>query len=80
MKTNEGNKDIRARLAAAGLPYWRLAERAGISPTTLTVWMRTDLPKMDPRRIQLMSALAELEAERTGGKKDVEEQKPVHES
>lgn len=79
MKTNEGNMDIRARLAAAGLPYWRLAERAGISPTTLTVWMRTDLPKMDPRRIQLMAALQELETERTGsdGK---EEQEPVHRS
>ena len=66
MRQNEANADIRQRAKQAGLPLWRLARQAGIADTTLTKWMREDLPKMDPRRIQLMSALAELEAERTG--------------
>lgn len=67
MRQNEGNSDIRERLAAAGLPIWRLAKAAGIASTTCTLWLREDLPKMDPRRVQLLAALQELEQqERTG--------------
>lgn len=73
------NKEIRQRAIKARLNLWEVAERAGISEATMCRWMRTELKPADPRRILLLSALAELEAERTGGK-DGEEQKPVHES
>lgn len=68
MRQNEANMDIRQRAEKARVPLWKLASAAGIASTTLTVWLREDLPKMDPRRIRLLSALQELEQERTGGK------------
>lgn len=37
------NKVIRQQIAAAGIPYWRLAEKIGISPGTLSVWLRHEL-------------------------------------
>ena len=72
MRQNEGNSDIRERLAAAGLPIWRLAKAAGIASTTCTLWLREDLPKMDPRRVQLLAALQTLERERGGNGKETE--------
>ena len=66
MRQNEANADIRNRAAAAGVPLWRLAEKAGLADTTLSKWMRTELPRMDPRRVRLLIALEQLEAEGTG--------------
>ena len=64
MLRNEANQDIRKRAEALELPLWRLAEAAGISDTTITRWLRVPLPLCDPRRVQLMSALAMIERER----------------
>lgn len=66
MRTGLNNKDIRKRAAAAGVSLWQLAERANIADTTLSKWLRTELPRMDPRRIRLLIALEQLEAEGTG--------------
>lgn len=67
MKQNKANADLRQRAQKAGLPLWRLAEKAGIADTTMTKWLRTELKPADPRRTLILSALAELEQqERTG--------------
>ena len=66
MKQNKANEDIRNRAAAAGVTLWKVAEKAGIADTTLSKWMRTELPRMDPRRVRLLIALEQLEAEGTG--------------
>ena len=60
---NSANRDIREKIDRLGITHWQLAARAGISPTTLSVWMRTPLKPMDPRRVQLMSALSMIERE-----------------
>lgn len=73
MKTNTANADIRQRAQKAGLPLWRLAEKAGIADTTLSKWLRMELKPADPRRTLILSALQELEQERTGGRNGEEE-------
>lgn len=61
MRQNISNQDIRNRAAAIGCPLWKIAEAAGVADTTISRWMRQEMPKMDPRRIRLMCALAALE-------------------
>lgn len=72
MRQNEANEDIRNRAAAAGVTLWKVAEKAGIADTTLSKWMRTELPRMDPRRVRLLIALEQLEAEGTGDEQTTE--------
>lgn len=40
MNTNE---KIRKRIAFAGLKYWQVAEAAGVSPYTFSIWLRHEL-------------------------------------
>ncbi len=61
MKTNEANKDIRERLTMNGYFLWQLAKKIGIAPTTLTVWMRDEIPADDPRRTRIETAINQLE-------------------
>lgn len=79
MRQNEANADIRKRAQQAGLPLWRLAEKAGIADTTMTKWLRMELKPADPRRTLILSALQELEQERTGkhGQTEKAERPPV---
>lgn len=37
------NAEIRKSIAAAGLKHWQVADAAGISETTLCVWLRKPL-------------------------------------
>ena len=39
------NLDIRSRAKEKGVKLWELAEYIGINPTTLTVWLRRELPE-----------------------------------
>ena len=73
MRTEVFNQDIRYRATAAGIPLWKLAETANIADTTLSKWLRTELPRMDPRRVRLLIALEQLEAEGTGQNGNTEE-------
>lgn len=69
---NSANRDVRERINRLGITHWQLAEKIGISPTTLSVWMRMPLKPMDPRRVQLMSALAMIEREQHGTSKEMD--------
>lgn len=57
MRTNTANKDLREAFIEKGLFMWQVARRAGVSATTLTMWMREELPPEDPRRKQIIAAL-----------------------
>lgn len=56
------NKKIRDAIEAAGLRHWQLADRIGISPATLCIWLRHELTGERLERVQ-----AALEA-LSGGK------------
>jgi hypothetical protein len=46
------NRKIREYIAKYGLKYWEVAEAAGISSSTLTVWLRQELTGERLSRIQ----------------------------
>ena len=60
------NKKIRDAIEEAGLRHWQLADKIGISPATLCVWLRHELTGKRLERVQ-----AALEA-LSGGKAVVE--------
>ena len=45
------NAEIRAALKEHGLKYWELADALGISPYTLSVWLRHEMPPTKKERI-----------------------------
>lgn len=53
------NNEIRKMIDDAGLKYWQVAEQAGVTAGTLTVWLRT--PLTDERRSRLEKAVKELQ-------------------
>lgn len=56
------NKAIRERLTKSSIHYWELAERIGVSESTLTRWLRQELDGERSERVR--TALEELENER----------------
>ena len=58
------NLEIRNAIAAAGLKHWQLADAIGISPYTLSVWMRHELEGERLERVK--QAVAELTKGREG--------------
>ena len=60
MSRDLANQDIRLQAASEGLFLWEVAEAAGISPNTLTMWLRRPLSKEDPRRERIMQALGQM--------------------
>ena len=52
------NLDIRRRLQNSGRKYWELADAAGISPGTLSIWLRHELT--DEQRKKIDAAFAKL--------------------
>ena len=64
MRQNLTNLDLRQRIKQAGITHWQLAERAGISPATLSIWLRQELRPMDPRRVKLACVLTMLERQK----------------
>lgn len=38
------NETIKSEMKASGFHYWRIADALGISPPTLSVWLRHELP------------------------------------
>lgn len=52
------NIDIRQTILILGLRHYEVAERIGISESTLCVWLRNELT--DERRAKVMKAIEEL--------------------
>ena len=58
------NQDIRAAAVEHGLFLWQVAKRAGIAPTTLTMWLRTPVT---PEQHDLLMKAIEGEGGGTNG-------------
>lgn len=56
------NLEIRMEMYEAGIKHYELAEKIGISPFTLSVWLRTELTGERLERAQ--KAVGELKAEK----------------
>jgi transcriptional regulator with XRE-family HTH domain len=50
-------RTLREMLDGTGLPRYRIARRAGISPSTLILWERDGIP---PKRIDVYTRLAQV--------------------
>lgn len=55
------NKEIRDTIFHNGLKYWQLADEIGISPSSLSVWLRREL--IGERLERVTAALEKLLAE-----------------
>ncbi|MGO4938364.1 hypothetical protein ACTQ54_12300 [Fundicoccus sp. Sow4_H7] len=49
--TEKANKTVRKQITDAGLTYWQVADKAGVTAGTLTLWLRTPLNKDRKQRI-----------------------------
>lgn len=56
------NLDIRSYAKEKGVKLWELAEHIGINPTTLTVWLRRELP--EEKKIVMFEAIETIAASR----------------
>lgn len=52
------NEKIRKAIMRAGLKYWEVAEAIGISPYTLSIWLRRELTGERLERVE--AAIASL--------------------
>jgi len=59
------NKKIRRAIETAGLRYWQVAKAIGISPTTLSIWLREELSGEHLSRVE--AAIEKLRKERAAG-------------
>ena len=55
------NRKIRVAARVAGVPFWKIARKVGISEPTLTRWLRVPLDA--EREAQIMAAIDELAKE-----------------
>ena len=46
------NIKIRNKITRSGLRYWEVARQAGISPYTLSIWLRDELSGIRLKRIE----------------------------
>ncbi len=56
------NGDVRRSIERAGLRYWEVAARCGVTGWTFSVWLRQELSPA--RKQQIEQAIASLAAER----------------
>lgn len=54
----KANQTIRNEIKEAGLTYWQVAEKIGITAGTFTVWLRT--PLTDTRKERTTNAIKAL--------------------
>ena len=55
------NNKIRVAARVAGVPFWKIAQKIGISEPTLTRWLR--MPLSVERETMIMAAIGELAKE-----------------
>lgn len=53
------NNKIRVAARVAGIPFWKIAQKIGISEPTLTRWLR--VPLSSERESIILTAIRELE-------------------
>lgn len=46
------NVELRKRIISSGLKYWQVAEAVGVSPGTLTIWLRKKLTYEQQARVE----------------------------
>lgn len=63
MNTTKANQDLRDMMEAAGLTQWAVAAKIGVSYSTINIWLRLPLNRMDPRRTAILTAISMLEKE-----------------
>lgn len=68
MKRNTvlANQDIRNAAVKRGIFLWQIAKKLDIASTTLTMWMREELPADDPRRLAILKVLEDAEGGTNG--------------
>ena len=57
----KANQEIRDMMYISRLKNWQVAEKAGITGSTLSVWLRTELS--DVRKQRVLNAIDELKKE-----------------
>lgn len=62
MKTKE-NQDIRDKARIEDVPYWMIAKEVGITASTFSVWLRTEMePERKNKVLAAIDAVAAREA------------------
>ena len=56
------NKEIRETLEKCNVRYWELAEKYGISPSSLSVKLRVELPESE--KLKMLSLICEIAEEK----------------
>lgn len=73
MEEEKSNQRIRNAMADSGMYYWELADRLGVTPWTLTVWMRHEMPEEKQERIlQLIREESEQMRKEEAGMTDMD--------
>lgn len=54
----EANQDIRDQISKNRLLYWEVAEEVGISPSSLSVWLRK--PLNEEQKVRMKNAINRL--------------------
>lgn len=60
----KANKNIRNKILINGLKYWEVAHAIGISPSTFTVWLRTELDA--EKKAVVLASIEKLKGEKEG--------------
>lgn len=55
------NNHVRVSARVAGIPFWKIAQRIGVSEPTLTRWLR--VPLSTEREVLIMTAIEDLRKE-----------------
>lgn len=55
------NNSVRVAARVAGIPFWRIAQKIGVSEPTLTRWLR--MPLSAEREAIIMAAIEDLARE-----------------
>lgn len=57
----KANQEVRKAARSAGIPFWKLGSRIGVSEQTIVRWLRTPLP--NEKQQELLRTISELERE-----------------
>ena len=58
------NKEIRDRARIENIRFWMIAQKLGITASTYTIWLRTELP--DEKKQLVMDAIDQIINDRGG--------------
>ncbi len=55
------NNEVRKKARAANIPYWKIADKLGVSENTLYRWLRK--PLSESKKADVLNAITEIERE-----------------